>query len=98
MRRWILNHPNQCKNLYMFPRGHPSERHSEIDWSKPNYEQFPLFGAAETNELIVRPGDVLYLPTNWFHYIISLNINFQCNTRSGRSSEYDSMVAEECGF
>jgi hypothetical protein len=98
MRRWILNHPNQCKNLYMFPRGHPSERHSEIDWSKPNYEQFPLFGGAETNELIVRPGDVLYLPTNWFHYIVSLNINFQCNTRSGRSGEYDGMVGEECGF
>lgn len=98
MRRWILNHPNQCKNLYMFPEGHPSERHSSIDWSKPNYEQFPLFKNAETNELIVRPGDVLYLPTNWYHYIISLNINFQCNTRSGRTSEYDKMVEEECGF
>jgi len=97
MRRFILNHPDQCKNLYMYPRGHPSARHSEIDWSKPEYDKYPQFATAQTNEIITTPGDVLYLPTYWFHYIISLNVNFQCNTRSGESYEYEEFI-DSCGF
>ncbi len=96
LRRWILNSPSQCKHTYMFKKGHPAARHSEVDWSKPDYERFPDFVHLQANEVIVRPGDVLYLPTYWFHYIISLNINYQCNTRSGKTSEFDKII-RECG-
>ena len=82
----------------MYPNGHPSERHSQIDWSKPQYDHYSRFTFAETNELIVRPGDALYLPTYWLHYIVSLNINLQCNSRSGYTTIYDKMVAEDCGL
>lgn len=98
LRRWILNHPDQCKSLYMYPPKHPSARHSSIDWSKPDYESHPNFASAKTNEVVVRPGDALYLPTNWFHYIISLNVNLQCNTRSGRTTQYDYDVQKGCGY
>ena len=89
MRRWILAHPNQCKSLYLLPQGHPSARHSMVDWSKPAYDEYPNFATARVNEVVMKPGSVLYLPTDWFHYIESLNINFQCNTRSGISHDYD---------
>jgi len=95
LRRWILNHPDQCDNLYLFKSNHPSARHSSIDWSQPDYETHERFATARSNELIVKPGDVVYLPTNWFHYIISLNINIQCNTRSGRTSQYDKYISDE---
>jgi ribosomal protein L16 Arg81 hydroxylase len=49
------------------------------------------------NEVILKPGDMLYVPTYWFHYIVSLNVNWQCNTRSGRSMMYRKDVAK-CGF
>ncbi len=97
MRRWILAHPKQCSNMHMLPRGHPSGRHSEIDWSKPDNEKFPNFQKIEGNEVILQPGDFLYIPTYWIHYIVSLNINFQCNTRSGRTSHYDQDI-HKCGF
>ena len=29
------------------------------------------------------PGEVLYIPSYWFHYIQSLDFSVQCNTRSG---------------
>lgn len=67
----------------MLPIGHPSGRHSEVDWSKPDLTQFPNFAKLMGNEVILRPGDFLYVPTFWIHYIVSLNVNFQCNTRSG---------------
>ena len=69
-------------------------RHSKIDWSEPDYDKYPSFATAKSNEAVMRPGDVLYLPTNWFHYIVSLNINVQCNTRSGRTSHYDAFVKD----
>ena len=97
LRRWVMAHPNQCDNLHLYPRGHPSGRHSAVDWSKPDLEQFPKFKKTVGNEVILQPGDVLYVPTDWFHYIVSLNVNFQCNTRSGISMEYKEDLAK-CGF
>jgi hypothetical protein len=97
MRRFILNHPDQCENLYLYPPGHPSARHSEVDWPNPDYDKYPKFATAQANEIITRPGDVFYLPIYWFHYIVSLNVNFQCNTRSGESDDYDKFISK-CGF
>ena len=89
LRRWMLMRPDQCENLHVYPPSHPSGRHSQVDFSKPEVEKFPRFKRAVGNEVILQPGDVLYVPTNWIHYIVSLNVNIQCNTRSGINHEYD---------
>jgi len=96
-RRYILSHPNQCKNLALYSKGHPSSRHSAVDWSNPNWNKFPEFRDAEVNEVVLQAGDVLYLPTYWFHHIISMDLNFQCNTRSGIDKKYEDEI-DECGF
>jgi hypothetical protein len=96
-RRYFLSHPDQCENLNLFPRGHPSARHSAVDWSNPDWEKFPSFADAEVNEVVLQAGDVLYLPTDWFHHIISLELNFQCNTRSGTTDHYLGAI-KQCGF
>ena len=88
LRRWIMTHPNQCENMHMFPRQHPSGRHSAVDWSNVDLERFPNFKKLVGNEVILQPGDVLYVPTDWIHYIVSLNVNVQCNTRSGITKHY----------
>lgn len=96
-RRYLLSHPNQCDFLALLPKGHPSARHSAVDWSNPDLDSYPEFAAARGNEVVLQAGDVLYLPTNWFHYIISLSLNFQCNTRSGVSQDYMKPI-HQCGF
>ena len=96
-RRYILSHPNQCELLALLPKEHPSGRHSAVDWSNPDLENYPQFAHAKANEVVLQAGDVMYLPTNWFHYIISLDLNFQCNTRSGIGAEYMPPI-RECGF
>lgn len=96
-KRYILSHPNQCENLELYPHGHPSARHSKVDWSNPNEWHTGRFPQAQVNEVILQPGDALYLPTSWFHFIVSLNLNYQCNARSGVSIEnYDAI--KKCGF
>lgn len=96
-RRYILSHPDQCENLELYPIGHPSARHSAVDWSNPDLEKHLKFKHAQVNEIVLQAGDVLYIPSNWFHYIISLDLNFQCNTRSGTSSKYMDEL-DACGF
>ena len=36
---------------------------------------------------ILKAGEVLYIPSHWFHYITSLQKSAQCNVRSGRETE-----------
>jgi hypothetical protein len=96
-RRYILSHPDQCRNLALLPKGHPSARHSAVNWADPDLEKYPEFAEAKSNEVVLQAGDVLYLPTSWFHYIISLTLNFQCNTRSG-AEQSNYFPIHECGF
>lgn len=132
-RRYILSRPEQCPNLGLYPLGHPSARHSKVDWTTAvedhqdffendnetgeEYEALPwsspssgapswrayrkalslLANNATSTEVILQAGDVLYLPSYWFHFIISLTTNMQCNTRSGRDGR-DDQIMTDCGF
>jgi Uncharacterized conserved protein len=35
-------------------------------------------------DTVLKSGEILYIPSHWFHYIISLQKSAQCNVRSGR--------------
>lgn len=96
-RRYVLGHPKNCKDMSLYPMAHPLERHSQVDWNAPNLTQFPNFEHVRVNEVVLQAGDVLYLPTYWFHHIVSLNLNYQCNARSGHSLDYDQDIYD-CGF
>jgi hypothetical protein len=104
-RRYILAHPQECENMELYHFSHPSGRHSQVDWSTrltnpAEVEKFRLehakFSKTNVNEVVLQAGDALYLPTSWFHYIVSLNINYQCNARSGTT--YENMPSiRKCG-
>lgn len=40
-------------------------------------------------ETVLKTGEVLFVPSHWFHYIIGLQKNAQCNVRSGVDLEGD---------
>ena len=108
VRRYILSHPKYCRNLNLYPPDHSSARHSKVDWSRVADTRtaaeirkvnatYPMLDGAKSLEVVLQAGDLLYLPTNWLHMIVSLTTNYQCNTRSGRAMHYDSYM-DECGF
>lgn len=70
-RRFILSPPDQCKNQALFPYGHPSARHSAVDWSNPDMDKYPEFANSLSTEFVLQAGELLYLPSNWFHFIVS---------------------------
>jgi len=51
----------------------------------------------DPHQVVLQAGDVLYLPTNYFHHIVSLNTNLQCNARSGVTQHYMKEI-KDCGF
>ena len=97
--RYILANPDQCKYMELYPSNHPSARHSNFDWSTGNTSGYPLAfrDNAMGNEVVLQAGDALYLPTYWFHQITSLELNFQCNTRSGYEDQHEDSI-RKCGF
>lgn len=83
-KRYILAPPSACKKLGIISDiKHPSYRHSVIDWSDLNQAKASGFEDVPAIDTIIRTGEVLYIPSYWFHYIISLQYSIQCNSRSG---------------
>jgi hypothetical protein len=83
-KRYILNPPKECKKLGIISDlKHPSYRHSVIDWSDISQATSRGFASVDAIDTIVREGEVLYIPSYWFHYIVSLKYSIQCNSRSG---------------
>ncbi|KAJ8607272.1 hypothetical protein CTAYLR_009523 [Chrysophaeum taylorii] len=82
-KRYVLAPPSSCDRLKIIPdRRHPSFRHSTTDWSD-QHDAEADFMDADAIDTVVREGEVLYIPSYWIHYIVSLKYSIQCNTRSG---------------
>jgi hypothetical protein len=100
-KRYILAPPQACKSLGIITdKDHPSYRHSVIDWSDPVQAKDRGFAGVPAIDTIVREGEILYIPSYWFHYIISLEYSIQCNSRAGSPPHGEGQgEIEECmGF
>lgn len=97
-RRYILAHPKECGNMALHPFGHPSARHSAIDWAHPDLKEHPKFEQAMGNEVVLQAGESLFIPSLWFHYIVSMSMNVQCNTRSGLDDRHVQDLYDSCGW
>ncbi|KAK5823164.1 jumonji domain-containing 5 [Linnemannia elongata] len=49
---------------------------SQVNVEKPDLERHPRFAEAEYMETILAPGELLYIPFQWWHYIRSLSTSF----------------------
>ena len=75
-KRVVLYPPHQVRNLYV----HTSSSRV-IDIDNPDYELFPKFRLAEQHrrECILQPGDVLFIPSLWFHNVLSFEASVSVN-------------------
>jgi len=102
-KRYILSPPRACPKLGLVTsKGHSSFRHSMLNYGHINYlnrddmpheerEWMEAASKAEAVSTVVKSGEVLYIPTSWFHYITSLQKSAQCNVRSGVDIEGDAV-------
>lgn len=71
----------------------------ELDPDNADMEKFPLFKNATVLKAVLNPGDVLYLPSLWYHKVAqaddTIAVNFwydmQFNANYGMSTFYDAL-------
>lgn len=49
--------------------------YSAVDIEDPDYETYPLFKQARVMELMLEPGEVLFIPAGWWHRVKALDIS-----------------------
>ena len=62
-KRWLLFPPEQNRLLYNY----------DVDPISPDLERFPLYRQARPFECIIGPGDTVFVPSGWAHWVESLD-------------------------
>lgn len=75
-KRFILYHPHEVRNMYFEPIA-ADYRRSQIDFNAEiAYDKFPLARKVKPIEIIMEPGDALYLPVHWAHWTAAEGFTF----------------------
>lgn len=67
-------------NKYLYPGQEVGAKHiSEVDLRNVDNNRFPLFNKATPYECILEPGDVLFLPSGWWHEVHTMEASISIN-------------------
>ncbi|XP_022288659.2 HSPB1-associated protein 1 homolog [Crassostrea virginica] len=94
-KRWVLFPPWEGVNLY--PTRIPYEESSvfsEVNIKNPDLQQHPLFKNARPYTVVLEPGQVLYVPHHWWHYVESLENSISVNTWIEIMEDSESRLSE----
>lgn len=80
-KRILLFDQSQSELLYQ----HPYTVASQVDLSDPDYEQYPALQYVQGYEAILHPGETLFMPSGWWHYIEYLDGGFSMALRARHS-------------
>lgn len=71
-KRIVLAAPTQDARMYPRPIEVGAYWHSQIDFDRPDHARFPRYQDAELLETTVGPGDLLFIPGDYWHYVRAL--------------------------
>lgn len=78
-KKWILFPPTDSPFLY--PTRIPLEEStvfSQINFQCPNFAHYPLLLQGHPQVVTLEPGDVLYVPRHWWHYVETVGEPISC--------------------
>jgi len=77
-RKRIVLFPPECSEaLYKLPFSVASY----VDVDNPDYERYPALKNAKGYECILNPGETLFMPSGYWHYITYLDAGFSMSQR-----------------
>jgi len=76
-KRVVLVEPKFSRLLYKLP----FNTHSLINLDTPDYQRYPGLRHIETQTCILKPGDSLFMPSGYWHYITYLDGGFAVSYR-----------------
>lgn len=69
-KRWRLVSPHQTSLLYNY-----LAVFSKVDLEHPNLEQFPLLKDVDVLEVVLKPGEMIFVPIGWWHHVKALDVS-----------------------
>ena len=93
-KRVTLYSPDQRPFLSAWsttPEGDREPGGTDVNPDAPDYESFPQFRQAHRLDVVIGPGDMLFIPDGWWHHVRSLSPSFSVNflTDTSRASEQE---------
>lgn len=76
-KKVVLISPKYSDLLYRLPYN----THSLVDLDKPDYKKYPGLKYIETSECVLEPGDALFMPSGYWHFITYLDGGFSVSYR-----------------
>jgi len=80
-KRVVLFPPEQSRFLYH----HPFTVASYVDVDNPNYDKYPALREVTGYETIIYPGETLFMPSGFWHYIEYLDGGYSISLRANDS-------------
>jgi lysine-specific demethylase 8 len=71
----------------LYPKLNHLGHNSQVDVEAPDYTVFPLFKDTPCWQTILKPGELLYIPRNAWHYVRSLETSFSASFWFGAKME-----------
>ena len=93
-KKWTIYPPTDYKYLYY------TKNKGSLEWShvltspnKPDLSVYPLYVNTHPIEFVMNPGEVLYLPRGWSHFVENLTPSLMLNTwRKGPAAITESWI------
>ena len=73
---------SQSQNKYMYKVPHSLISHEGIDFSKPDYENWPALEQLQGYKTRLRHGEMIYIPEGYWHYMKYLTPGFSMSLRA----------------
>lgn len=74
--------PNQSEYLYPSRKFDSGARCSQVNFWNVDTTKFPLFSQSKYIEIILSPGQILYIPPYWWHCVENIGTNVSISIRS----------------
>ncbi|GGK28717.1 hypothetical protein GCM10007962_23710 [Yeosuana aromativorans] len=75
----LLVSPQYNKNMYKSKKYDAASVFSEVDINNYDENKHPKFKSAEIHSVVLKPGDALFIPKGWWHYVKSLDVSISVN-------------------
>jgi hypothetical protein len=78
-KKWMLFDRKETRRMYSHPLRSGVPNYSRADAEKPDYEQFPRLREARMHVAVLEPGELLYIPSLWWHQARSIHTSISIN-------------------
>ena len=79
-KRCLLFPPSDTKYLYKLPNS--LKNHEDVDFLHPDVERFPALKEAKGFEVELQPGETLYMPEGFWHFMYYETAGFSMSLRA----------------